>query len=428
MRHELPESSRVAVIGGGVSGLTAAYLMSKRYEVTLFEAAPRIGGHTFTVPVETERGVQPVDMGFIVFNEPNYPNFVRLMSELGVESRPSEMSFSVRVEASGLEYRATSLDTLFAQRRNLLSPSFHHMLADILRFRRHSRDLLVNGNGNGNGSGRGPTLDEYVRQGGYSRAFWENFLMPMGSAIWSATPEVMERFPAAYLAQFFHHHGFLETSGAPAWRTLVGGSKAYLEPITRPFAERIRLGEPVRAVRRFADRVEVRADSGTERFDHVFIAAHSDEALAMLADPSPVEVETLGAIPYQPNDTSLHTDERFLPRNVRARASWNYVVPKSPSRRANVTYYSNRLQGIDSTTNFLVTLNRNEDIRAESVRESVTFHHPIYSAAGVGAQKRFSEMNGCNRTSYCGAYWGFGFHEDGVASAVEAVKPYGVGL
>lgn len=408
--------------------MTAAYLLSKRFEVTLYEASPRIGGHTYTVPVQTEEGVQPVDIGFIVFNEKNYPNFVRLMRELGVESRPSEMSFSVRVEATGLEYRGSSLDTLFAQRRNVFSPSFHRMLYDVMKFNRCSRELLAKGDGNGNGHGHGPTLEEYVRRGGYSRAFWEHFLVPMGSAIWSAGPQSMRQFPAAYLARFFHNHGFLETSGAPPWRTLVGGSSSYVAPITKPYADRIRLGEPVRGIRRFEDHVEVAADGGTDHFDHVVVAAHSDQALAMLVDPSPEERSVLGAIPYQPNETVLHTDGSFLPRSGRARASWNYVVPSTPSERANVTYYSNRLQGIDSSTDFCVTLNRGDEIPPARVLESVTFHHPIYSFAGLEAQKRRDAMNGHNRTSYCGAYWGFGFHEDGVASAVEAVKPFGVGL
>jgi predicted NAD/FAD-binding protein len=390
--------------------------------VTLFEAAPRLGGHTYTVPVETERGEIGVDIGFIVFNEKNYPGFVRLLGELGVSSQESEMSFSVRCEKTGLEYRSTSLDTLFAQRRNLLSPSFHRMLLDVLRFQRRAPELLENGNGGG------PTLEEYVRASGYSRRFWEHYLVPMGSAIWSAAPGNMGSFPASTLVRFFANHGFLDPSGSLRWRTIQGGSRTYVERIARPFAERTRLGTPVRAVRRHRTHVELSTDGATESFDHVVIAAHGDQALAMLADPTPAERETLGAIAFQPNDTVLHTDSGLLPRRRRAWASWNYVVPAEPRSRAEVTYYSNRLQNLKGAPPLCVTLNRRDRVRPDAVLEAVEFHHPIHTLASLRAQKRFSEISGKNRTSYCGAYWGYGFHEDGVQSALRAVKPLGVEL
>jgi len=413
---------KVGVIGGGISGLTAAYLLSKRYEVTLFEAAPRLGGHTYTVPVATERGEIGVDIGFIVFNEKNYPGFARLLGELGVSSQESEMSFSVRCEKTGLEYRSTSLDTLFAQRRNLLSPSFHRMLLDVVRFQRRAPELLDNENGGG------PTLEEYVRDSGYSRRFWEHYLVPMGSAIWSAAPGNMGSFPASTLVRFFANHGFLDTNGSLRWRTIQGGSRTYLERIVRPFAERARLATPVRGVRRHPTHVEISTDGGTESFDHVVLAAHGDQALAMLRDPSPVERETLGAITYQPNDTVLHTDSRLLPRRRRVWASWNYVVPAEPRSLAEVTYYSNRLQNLAEAPPLCVTLNRRDRIRPDAILEAVEFHHPIHTLASLRAQKRFAEISGKNRTSYCGAYWGYGFHEDGVQSALQAVKPLGVGL
>jgi predicted NAD/FAD-binding protein len=422
MGHFPSGSFRIGVVGSGISGLTAAYLLSSRYEVTLFEAAGRLGGHTYTVPVETEQGSARVDMGFIVFNERNYPLFVRLLQALGVDSQPTEMSFSVRSERSGVEYRSTSLDTLFAQRRNLLSPSFHRLLYDIARFNRKSRELLENG------GGAGPTLEEYVRAGRFSPRLWEEYLVPIGSAIWSAAPENMRRFPASYLVRFFANHGFLDSNGGLPWRTIRGGSDRYLDRIVAPFADRIRLRMPVRGIRRHPDRVDVQTDEGTFAFDHVVVATHSDQALAMLKDPTRLERETLSRIPYQANDAALHTDRSALPRNRRAWASWNYVVPRANGERAHVTYYSNRLQGIESPIDFCVTLNQTDSIRAENLLERVEFHHPIYSPQALEAQASRFPMNGHNRTSYCGAYWGYGFHEDGVKSAIEAVAPFGVGL
>ncbi len=413
---------RFAVVGGGISGLTAAYLLSQRHEVTLFEAAQRIGGHTHSVDVEDDTGRHVVDMGFIVFNEKNYPGFVRLMERLGVRSQPSDMSFSMSSKRNGLEYRATSLATLFAQRSNLLRPSFHRMLFDILRFNKKSRELLRGSNG------YNPTLEEYVAAGRYSRQFLDNYLVPLGASVWSADPTQMQSFPARYLVQFFANHGFLESNAEPAWRTIVGGSRSYLEPIQKPFAQRVRTGTPVRALRRFDDRVEVSTDSGTECFDHVVVAAHGDQALRMLADPSPLESQLLGAIRYQPNETVLHTDASVLPRSRRAWASWNYTVPREKRDRVAITYYSNLLQSIESPSSYCVTLNRTQEIRPDTVLESTLFEHPVYSFAALEAQRRASELNGQRRTSYCGAYWGYGFHEDGVQSAIAATRAFGVEL
>jgi predicted NAD/FAD-binding protein len=412
---------RIAIVGSGISGLTAAYLLSRAHEVTVFEASKRLGGHTYTVEVAGDNGPVHVDIGFIVYNEKNYPSFVRLLRELGVETQPSEMSFSVRSEASGLEYRSTSLDTLFAQRRNLLSPSFHRMLADVVRFNRRSLELL-------DGNGDGPTLEEYVREGRYSRRFWEEYLVPMGSAIWSAAPENMRRFPASFLVRFFANHGFLDSSGGLRWRTIRGGSHSYLKRIAAPFADRIRLGSPVREIRRHPDRVTVATDDGTTSFDHVVVAAHSDQALGMLKDATPRERDVLGKIPYQPNDTVLHTDRGQLPRSRRAWASWNYVVPRTPRAHPRVTYYSNRLQSLRDSRDFCVTLNETASIRPERILERVAFHHPIFTSDALDAHRRRSELSGRNRTSFCGAYWGYGFHEDGVRSALDAVARFGITL
>lgn len=413
---------KFAVVGGGVSGLVAAYLLSKRYEVTLYEAGTQVGGHTHTVDTETDDGMVSVDMGFIVFNEENYPGFVRLLDELGVSSKPSDMSFGVSSELSGLEYRGTTLGSLFAQKRNILSPAFHRMLLEVSRFRKQARSLIANGNG------YNPSLGEYLQSGGYSQRFIEEFIVPMGAAIWSADSRQMKAFPARYLVQFFENHRFLDMSGQPVWRTVEGGSRTYVDRITKPFGERIRLRSAVREVRRFATHVEIATDDDVSRFDHVVIGAHSDQALRMLQAPTPAEEEILGAIAYQQNDTVLHTDIAVMPRTKGAWASWNVRVPAERGSGVNVTYHSNRLQGIDHSDDFLVTLNRTDEIRPDRVIERVMFDHPIYTFDALAAQKRRDEISGRNRTSYCGAYWGFGFHEDGVQSALAATRPFGVAL
>jgi predicted NAD/FAD-binding protein len=411
---------KFAVVGGGISGLTASYLLARGHEVTLFEGSSRLGGHTYTVTLPGEDGPLRVDMGFIVFNEKNYPRFTRLLRDLGVDSQPSEMSFSVRAETSGLEYRSTSLDTLFAQRRNALSPSFHRLLLDVVRFNRRSRALLRNGEGSR------LTLEEYVGEGSYSRRFWDEYLAPMAAAIWSSAPENVRAFPARYLVRFFANHGFLDSRGGLSWRTVRGGSDTYVRRMVSSVGLRIRLGYPVRQVARHRDFVSVSTDEGTERFDHVVLAAHSDQALAMLKDPTDAEIGILSRMKYQANDTILHTDAEVLPRNRRARASWNYLVPAVPRARPRVTYYSNRLQDLPGRTDYCVSLNQCEAIRPERIVERVEFHHPLYTLDSLDAQSLRAEISGRNRTSYCGAYWGYGFHEDGVESAVEAVRPFGV--
>jgi predicted NAD/FAD-binding protein len=413
---------KVAVIGTGISGLVTAYLLSEDHEITVFEANRYVGGHTRTVRVEKEEGRYAVDTGFIVFNEPNYPNFSKLLKRLGVDSQPSNMSFSVQCQNTGLEYRGTSLNSIFAQRRNLLRPSFHRMLLDIGRFSRNAKAIL------GNGHHR-TTLAEYVRTHGYSEEFLHRFLIPMGAAIWSASAERLMDFPIRYLVQFFDHHRFLSLNGMPEWRTITGGSQRYVDEIIRPFQNRIRLNCPVRLVRRFPDRVEVGfADGQRDTFDRIVIATHSDQALAMLADPSPAEREILGAMPYQENDVVLHTDTRLLPRTKRARASWNYHVLEEPQAGAAVTYYMNMLQNIPGPHHFNVTLNRTNAVASERILDQTRFHHPVYALQSVDAQKREAEINGVNRTYYCGAYWGYGFHEDGVKSALRVCRHFGKSL
>jgi predicted NAD/FAD-binding protein len=409
----------IAIIGGGISGLATAHLLCGEHQVTLFEANDYLGGHTHTVDVPLDGTVWAVDTGFIVFNERTYPNFIRLLDHLGVASQPSVMSFSVTSEQSGLEYCATNLDTLFAQRKNLLSLPFWGMLREVFRFNRESRELCGS-------SDMTLTLGSYLAEKGYSRRFIDDFLVPMGSAIWSAEPSQFLQFPAAAFVHFFTNHGILNVVDQPKWRVVTGGSRQYVEPLVRPFRDRVRLSTPVDRVRRLPDRVEVSARGGEpEYFDQVVLACHSDQALAMLADPSASERELLGAIPYQRNDTVLHTDERLLPDLPRARASWNCRIPRQEQAGVSLTYWMNRLQSLAAPKEFCVTLNSPDAMAPEQVIRRLVYHHPVYSAAAFQAQKRRDEISGVNRTWYCGAWWGYGFHEDGLNSALAVCRRFG---
>lgn len=413
---------KIAIIGGGISGLTAAHLLSAEHEITLFEAGDYLGGHTHTLDVVHDGITYPVDTGFIVFNERTYPNFIKLLARLGVPSQPSVMSLSVACAASGLQYCATSLDTLFAQRKNLLNLPFWRMLQEIIRFKRACPELY-------DSSDMDLTLGEYLRIRGYSGMFIEKFLLPMGAAVWSADPGQFLKFPAAAFVQFFTNHGMLNLVDQPTWRTVQGGSRQYVKPLFRPFRDRVRLSAPVAKVQRFSDRVSVVPRQGdSESFDHIIMACHSDQALALLADPSAAERELLGAIPYQENATVLHTDSRLLPSIAKARASWNCHLPRREQGSVALTYWMNLLQSISAPVDFCVTLNSPEDIAPEKVIRRLVYHHPVYSAAAFKAQKRRDEISGVNRTSYCGAYWGWGFHEDGVNSALAVCRQFGKGL
>ncbi|RNC67782.1 MAG: FAD-dependent oxidoreductase [Desulfuromonadales bacterium] len=413
---------RLAIIGGGIAGLATAHLLCGDHEVTLFEANDYLGGHTHTVDVTLEETTWAVDTGFIVFNERTYPNFIRLLERLGVASQPSVMSFSVTSERSGLEYCATNLDTLFAHRRNLVSFPFWGMLREVFRFNRESRELYVS-------SDMTLTLGSYLAEKGYSQRFIDDFMVPMGSAIWSADPARFLQFPAAAFVQFFTNHGILNVIDQPKWRVIRGGSRQYVEPLARPFRHRVRLSSPVERVRRHPDRVEVTTRGGSaEPFDQVVLACHSDQALAMVADPSDAERELLSAIPYQENDTVLHTDEGLLPDIPKARASWNCRIPREERGSATLTYWMNRLQSLQAPVEFCVTLNTPDAIAPEKVIGRMVYHHPVYSAAAFQAQKRRHEISGVNRTWYCGAYWGYGFHEDGLNSALAVCRHFGRGL
>lgn len=413
---------RIAVIGSGIAGMAAGWYLSGRHQVTLFEADERLGGHTATVDVELEGRHYAIDTGFIVFNDWTYPHFQRLMQRLGVHAQPTEMSFSVHETARDFEYNGHTLATLFAQRRNLLRPSFHALLRDILRFNREAIRAMDEGQ-----LDPALTLGEWLAARGFGEAFQRRYLLPMGAAIWSASLRDLRDFPLQFFVRFFRHHGLLSVNDRPQWYTLVGGSRSYIPLLTAPYASRIRLATPVRGIRRLRDGVEVRSPLGVERFDEVVLACHADQALALLEDPSPAEREILGALPYQDNEVVLHTDTRLLPRRPRAWASWNYRLDgRDEAARVSVTYDMNILQRLEAPHTFCVTLNDSDAIAAEKVLGRFTYAHPQFTLAGEAAKARHAEISGgARRTHYCGAYWRNGFHEDGVWSALRVAHALG---
>jgi predicted NAD/FAD-binding protein len=413
---------KVAVVGAGVSGLVVAYLLHPAHEVTVFETNGYAGGHTNTIRVDTPNETHEVDTGFIVFNDRNYPNFERLLGRVGVAWQPSTMSFSVSDGVGDFEYSSGSPNGLFAKRAHLVTPWFHRMVADLARFNRAARELLDD-------HAPGVSLRAWLEHHRFSRTFIERLIVPQASAVWSAAPRQMWSFPARFLAEFFDNHGMLSVRGRPSWRTVRGGSARYVEALTRPFSDRLRLRTPVHEVTRHHDHVLVMPRGGeAERFDEVVLATHSDQALALLADASDREREILGAIPYQPNEAVLHTDARMLPRRRRAWASWNYHLLPEPKPASTVTYHMNRLQSLRAEREFCVTLNHSERIDPARVIRRISYAHPVYTEAGVRAQARVGEIDGRNRTHFCGAYWGWGFHEDGVVSALRVGERFGARL
>lgn len=408
---------KIAIIGSGIAGNTIAHHLYKEHDITVFEAESHIGGHTHTHHIQYEGRNYNVDTGFIVFNDRTYPNFIALLDELKVAWQPSDMSFSVRSEKNGLEYNGTSLNTLFAQRSNLLKPSFHQMIRDILRFNKTSLALLSDGNE--------IRLGDYLQQGQYSQQFIDHYIIPMGAAIWSTEARQMLDFPARFFVRFFHHHGMLTVNDRPQWRTVTGGSASYVNALIEPFKHKIKLNTPIESVRRLKTSVRIKPLFGDEeKFDYVFFACHSDQALKMLSDSSQAEVDILSAIPYQENTVYLHHDSSLMPKRKLAWAAWNYHVTEQPMDKVAVTYNMNILQNLQSTEPLLVTLNHTNLINPAKVIKRLKYMHPIYTLAGAAAQARHAEISGVNRTGFAGAYWRNGFHEDGVVSALAALKHF----
>ncbi|MBQ0741742.1 MAG: FAD-dependent oxidoreductase [Pseudomonas sp.] len=414
---------RIAIVGSGISGLVSARMLSRQHDVSVFEAADWIGGHTHTVDVEVAGKAYAIDTGFIVFNDWTYPNFIRLMDQLGVASQETEMSFSVNQPATGLEYNGHSINSLFAQRSNLFSPGFIGMVRDILRFNREALDDLDSGRIHSE-----TTLGDYLRDKGYGQRFTHHYIVPMGAAIWSMSLADMLAFPLAFFVRFFKNHGLLSVSDRPQWRVISGGSRSYVEPLIAPFKDAIRLNCPVQRITRDEQGVTLSSASGEERFDKVILACHSDQALRLLAEPTEIEQSILGAIDYADNEVVLHTDTALLPRRKLAWASWNYRLDSTQQRAAAVTYNMNILQGIESDTTFCVSLNQTDAIDPAKILGKYSYAHPQFSLAAAAAQARWQELLGANHTYFCGAYWANGFHEDGVMSALRVTEALGGGV
>jgi predicted NAD/FAD-binding protein len=411
---------KIAVIGSGIAGLGTAWQLSKQHEVVLFEKESRLGGHTHTHQVRQAGRDYSIDTGFIVFNPENYPLLTRLFDELGVASQATTMGFSVQDARNGLEYNATNLGAMFCQKRNLVSPRFLRMVREILRFYRECPALLQR-------TDDGPTLGDYLREHDYSAMFAEDHLIPMASALWSSPAQTIMDFPAKYLVRFMDNHHMLQADNRPQWRVVAGGSSTYVTALQSRWRVDVRLGAPVQQIRRNVDGVMVKTAHSETRFDQVVLACHSDQALKLLADASDAEHDILSAMPYQENETVLHTDCRLLPKRRKAWAAWNAYVPADPGAECTVSYCMNLLQSLRSPEPFVVTLNRTADIAPEKIIAKMRYQHPVYSHASVAAKARRHEINGINRTWFAGAYWGFGFHEDGLRSGMDVAQALAAG-
>ncbi len=410
----------IAIIGSGISGLTAAYLLSKKYKVTVFEKNGKVGGHTATVDIEKDGVGYAIDTGFIVFNDKTYPNYLALLSEIGIGRQATEMSFSVHNCHTGLEYNGHNLDTLFAQRSNLFKPKFWLLVKEILRFNKLCKKVYEDNN-----YIDGMTLGKFLSANSFSYFFAEHYILPMGAAIWSSSLEQMEDFEFRFFVQFFHNHGLLNIADRPQWYVIPKGSRSYLAPLCEPFKDNIRLNADISGITRNKETVIVHFNNTpSEQFDEIVIACHSDEALSLLNDASEDETSVLSAMPYSENSVILHTDKTLLPNREKAWASWNYQLSKDRSKAASVTYNMNILQGLKSEHTFCVTLNQKEDINPATILGEFIYHHPIFSADSINAQKRRPLICGVNNTHFAGAYWHSGFHEDGVRSAVEIANKF----
>ncbi|KAF0808338.1 amine-oxidase [Alcanivorax xiamenensis] len=413
-------SQRIAIVGGGIAGLTAAWYLGARHQVTVFEAEAQLGGHTYTVDVRREHGDYAVDMGFIVFNDRTYPNFESLLTLLGVGRQPTRMGFAVSDARTGLEYCGDGLSGFFAQRANLARPRHWRLLRDILRFNRDAPALLTEPGGE-------QPLGMFLREGGYSDAFRRHYILPMGGAIWSCSLAQMEAFPARFFVGFFQHHGLLTLRDRPQWYVIPGGSRGYVRALRSTCPAHWVTGRAVISVRRDAAGVNLTlaGEEKPRRFDQVILACHSDQVSEILEDADPLERECLGVLPYQSNDVVLHTDTRLLPRRRRAWSSWNAMLGMADETQpVQVTYNMNLLQGLTSPETFCVTLNAGDRIREEKVLHRRTFRHPLFTPAGLAARQRLLQRNGERRTWFCGAWCRNGFHEDGVVSALNVVDGF----
>lgn len=412
---------KIAVIGSGVSGLTAAYLLSKKHQVHVFEKNETIGGHTATVDVEYKNKAYAIDTGFIVFNNKTYPNFLALLDELGVGKQETEMSFSVRNCQTGLEYNGHNLDTLFAQRKNIFSVKFWGLIREILRFNKLCKSVLTSEHFPENYS-----LGDFLREHSFKSHFTDHYILPMGAAIWSCSLEQMEAFQFQFFVKFFNHHGLLNIADRPQWYVIPKGSRNYLGPLTKPFANNIQVNADISSVSRAHGKVELNfSDGQMQTFDEVIFACHSDQALALIADATTEEKNVLSAMSYSENSVVLHTDKNLLPKNRKAWASWNYQLSDDRNVPASVTYNMNILQGLKDAPTFCVTLNQKHAIAPEKILREFTYHHPAFSVEFVGAQRKRDLICGVNNTHFVGAYWYNGFHEDGVRSAVEVAQRFG---
>jgi predicted NAD/FAD-binding protein len=413
--------SKIAIIGAGISGLACAWLLARRHEVVLFEAAGYAGGHTNTVDATVDGVTHPVDTGFLVYNDRTYPNLVKLFAALGVESANSDMSLSVRIGDGELEWSGSNLATVFAQPSNLVRPRFLRMLADLLRFNREAAALAASP------TPATGTLGEFLDARGYGREVRELYLIPMAACIWSTPATQINRFPLSTFLHFCSNHGLLAVSNRPQWRTVKGGAREYVRKLVAALPD-VRLATPVRQVRRFADRVELATDRGTGRFDQVVLATHADQSLSLLEHPSVEERAVLKAIPYQANRAVLHTDERALPRRRRAWASWNFHAPRPElsGEPVSLTYLINRLQPLPFTSPVMVTMNPVEPPREDKVIATFDYHHPVFLESSEEAKRLVVSLQGRDRTWFCGAWTRYGFHEDGLLSAVNVARQMGV--
>jgi len=410
----------IAVIGSGIAGLTSAYLLAKKHRVTVFEKEAKIGGHTATVDVEVAGQSYAIDTGFIVFNDKTYPNFLALLAEIGVGRQETEMSFSVKNLDTGLEYNGHNLNSLFAQRRNLLNPKFWRLIGEILRFNRLCKSFAADIT-----TRQDSTLGEFLHQHQFSHYFASHYILPMGAAIWSCSMQEMTEFPLQFFIRFFNNHGLLNVTDRPQWYVIPGGSRSYLTPLSRSFASNIHLNSAITQIRREADQVQLWfADGRVQQFDEVVLACHSDQALALLADASEQERSILSAIRYQPNQVVLHTDTSVLPKRPLAWASWNYQLQPGSDRPACVSYNMNILQGLKAPVTFCVTLNQTDRIEPDKILRQFEYHHPVYNEQSFVAQQQRTAICGQRHTHFAGAYWYNGFHEDGVRSAVDVARRF----